>query len=263
MKILSMDASGLVASVALSDGDQLLGEYTTNTKKTHSRTLLPMVDALLKLTGETKDSIEAIAVAGGPGSFTGLRIGSATAKGLAFAWNVPIISVPTVDAIAYNMAGADGLVCPILDARRQQTYTGIYSFHTNADHTVAMDVLRSECAVPIEEIIKDLNERGQKVTFLGDGIPVFRDRIREELTVPYSFAPFHERLQRAGALAALANVYAREGKLEKGEDHRPNYLRDSQAERERKQKLNSKKSAGQDEKKAEKSLAQTGKDNQK
>ena len=130
----------------------------------------------------------------------------ATAKGLAFAWNVPIISVPTVDAIAYNMAGAEGLVCPILDARRQQTYTGIYSFHTNADHTVAMDVLRPECAISIEEIIEDLNERGQKVTFLGDGIPVFRDRIREELTVPYSFAPFHERLQRAGALAALANV---------------------------------------------------------
>lgn len=237
MKILSLDASGNVASAALSDGDKLLGEYTMNTKMTHSQTLLPMVDALLTLTGESKQSIEAIAVAGGPGSFTGLRIGSATAKGLAFAWNVPIISVPTVDAIAYNMAGAEGLVCPILDARRQQTYTGIYAFHTNVDHKIEMDVIRPECAVKIEEIVDDLNQRGQKVTFLGDGIPVFKDYIAEHLTVPYAFAPFHERLQRAGALAALASVYAAEGKMEKGEDHRPNYLRDSQAERERKKNL--------------------------
>ena len=172
MKILALDASGQVASIALAEDDKLLGEYTMNTKKTHSQTLLPMVDALLHLIGEDKNTIDAVAVAGGPGSFTGLRIGSATAKGLSYAWGVPIISVPTVDAIAYNMVGSDGLICPVLDARRQQTYTGIYAFHAIVDHAQEMEVLRPECAVKIEEIVADLNERGEKVTFLGDGVPV-------------------------------------------------------------------------------------------
>ncbi|HBE08382.1 MAG TPA: tRNA (adenosine(37)-N6)-threonylcarbamoyltransferase complex dimerization subunit type 1 TsaB [Lachnospiraceae bacterium] len=237
MKILALDASGQVASIALAEDDKLLGEYTMNTKKTHSQTLLPMVDALLHLIGEDKNTIDAVAVAGGPGSFTGLRIGSATAKGLSYAWGVPIISVPTVDALAYNMVGSDGLICPVLDARRQQTYTGIYAFHANADHAQEMEVLRPECAVKIEEIVADLNERGEKVTFLGDGVPVFASYIEENLKVPYTFAPLHRRLQSASSLVALAMEYAKAGRMEKGEDHRPNYLRETQAERERKAKI--------------------------
>ena len=122
MKILVLESSGLVASVAVVTEEKLIGEYTTNFKKTHSQTLLPMMDTLLKMIGIPVQEMDAIAVSGGPGSFTGLRIGSATAKGLGLALSIPIISVPTVDAIAYNLCGTDAVVCPLMDARRNQTY---------------------------------------------------------------------------------------------------------------------------------------------
>ena len=128
MKILVLESSGMVASVAVVTEEKLVGEYTTNFKKTHSQTLLPMMDTLLKMIGMPIREMDAIAVSGGPGSFTGLRIGSATSKGLGLALNIPIISVPTVDAIAYNLFGTDAVVCPLMDARRNQTYTGLYVF---------------------------------------------------------------------------------------------------------------------------------------
>ena len=153
MKILGLDSSGLVASVAIAEDDNLLGEYTVNYKKTHSQTLLPMLDEIVKMTETARmieldlSSIDAIAVAGGPGSFTGLRIGSATAKGLGLALEKPILNVPTVDALAYNLVGHRDMVCPLMDARRNQTYTGLYRFDGND-----MQVLRGECAVGIDEI---------------------------------------------------------------------------------------------------------------
>ena len=128
MKILAMDTSGLVASAAVVEDDNLLAEYTVNYKKTHSQTLVPMVNEISRMIELDLDSIDAIAVAAGPGSFTGLRIGSATAKGLGLALNKPLISVPTVDALAYNLYGTDKLVCPMMDARRSQVYTGLYTF---------------------------------------------------------------------------------------------------------------------------------------
>ena len=128
MKILAMDTSGLVASAAVVEDDNLVAEYTVNYKKTHSQTLVPMVNEISRMIELDLDSIDAIAVAAGPGSFTGLRIGSATAKGLGLALNKPLISVPTVDALAYNLYGTDKLVCPMMDARRSQLYTGLYTF---------------------------------------------------------------------------------------------------------------------------------------
>ena len=128
MKILGIDSSGLVASVAIVENDVLLSEYTVNHKKTHSQTLLPMLDEIVKMLELDLEQIDGIAVAAGPGSFTGLRIGAATAKGLGLALKKPLISVPTVDALAYNLYGAQGVVCPIMDARRSQVYTGIYRF---------------------------------------------------------------------------------------------------------------------------------------
>lgn len=236
MKILAIESSGLVASAAIASDDRIIGEYTANTDLTHSKTLLPMIDELARLTGEDLSKVDYIAVSSGPGSFTGLRIGSATAKGLAFAWNKMIVPVPTVDSVAWNMAGAAGYVCPVLDARRGQTYTGIYSFHSE-DGIILMDTVRPQCAVTIDEITDDLNARGQHVTFLGDGLPVFSSFIRENLKVPYSFAPVHERLQRAGTLASYALVLAKEGKAVGGDEFRPEYLRETQAEREREKKI--------------------------
>ncbi len=228
MKILGLDSSGLVASVAVVCDDNLLGEYTVNYKKTHSQTLLPMLDEVAGMIELDLDTIDAIAIAGGPGSFTGLRIGSATAKGLGLALDKPIVHVPTVDALAYNLVGHRDMVCPLMDARRNQTYTGLYRFEQNE-----LTVLRGQCAVGIDEIINDINARGTAVVFLGDGVPVFREYIAGHLTVPYSFAPAHLNKQRAGAVAALGLRYMAEGRYETAEAHKPEYLRLSQAERER------------------------------
>nr|WP_330428092.1 tRNA (adenosine(37)-N6)-threonylcarbamoyltransferase complex dimerization subunit type 1 TsaB [Coprococcus sp. OM06-25] len=111
MKILAFDSSGLVASVAIVENNNLIAEYTTNYKKTHSQTLLPMLEEIVKMTETDKESFDALAVAAGPGSFTGLRIGSATVKGLALAWNIPVIAVPTLEGLAYNVWGTDRLIC--------------------------------------------------------------------------------------------------------------------------------------------------------
>ena len=239
MKILGLDSSGLVASVAIVCDDNMLGEYTVNYKKTHSQTLLPMLDEVAKMIELDLNSIDAIAIAGGPGSFTGLRIGSATAKGLGLALNKPLIHVPTLDATAYNLFGASGLICPIMDARRKQVYTGIYRFEEHQLMT-----LKEQWAAPIEELLEELNQRGEMVTFLGDGVPVFRELIAEKLQVPYSFAPAHVNKQRAAAVAALGSIYYKEGRTETAMEHIPEYLRVSQAERERAEREKEQKPAG-------------------
>lgn len=232
MKILAIDSSSLVATVAVVQDDIMIAEYTINHKKTHSQTLLPMIDEIVKMAEISLDDIDAIAVSGGPGSFTGLRIGSATAKGLGLVWNKPLIHVPTVDAMAYNLYGTDKLICPIMDARRSQTYTGVYKFEDES-----FSIIMEQCAISIEELTTKLNELGEKVVFVGDGIPVFKEYLDEKLTVEHFYAPAHMNRQRAGAVAVLAGKYFAEGKVETAAEHGPDYLRQSQAERERAEQL--------------------------
>ena len=157
MKILAIDSSGLVATVAILEDDQMVAEYTVNYKKTHSQTLLPMLDEIVKMTEFDLSTIDAIAVSGGPGSFTGLRIGAATAKGLGLALNKPLIHVPTVDGLAYNLYGNTGIICPIMDARRNQVYTGIYRFENGEFH-----VVEEQMAIPVQELVEKLNRYGEK-----------------------------------------------------------------------------------------------------
>ena len=229
MKILAMDSSGLVASAAVLEDDALLAEYTVNHKKTHSQTLLPMIDEILRMLEIEPAQLDAIAIAGGPGSFTGLRIGSATAKGLGLALDKPLVPVPTVDALACNLYGmTKGVIVPMMDARRDQVYTGIYRFDDRGLQTV-----RKQWPAAITELIAILNELGEEVTFLGDGVPVARKKIEAELTVPYRFAPAHLNRQRAGAVGVLAMQYLAEGRAMPSAEHVPEYLRLSQAERER------------------------------
>ena len=232
MRVLALDSSGIVASVAVVEDDTLVAEYTVNYKKTHSQTLLPMLDEIVKMTELDLKAIDAIAVAKGPGSFTGLRIGSATAKGLGLALDKPLVGIPTVEALAYNLYDVNGLICPIMDARRKQVYTGIYRYE---DHRLM--TVKDQMAVGIEELLSMLNDMGEAVTFLGDGVPVFKDIIADKLTVPFSFAPAHLSRQRAGAVGALGVLYYKEGRIETAAEHKPDYLRVSQAERERAQKL--------------------------
>lgn len=232
MKLLAIESSGLVASIAVLADDKLIGEFTTNLKKTHSQTLLPMLDEVVKMSGISLADIDAIVVSGGPGSFTGLRIGSATAKGLGLALDKPLIQVPTVDGIAYNLFGTSDLICPLMDARRNQVYTGIYTF---AGQT--FKVLKEQAPLSIEEIISEINQLNQSVIFLGDGVPVYKEFIETHITTEFCFAPPHLGYQRAGAIASLGANYYKEGKLQSAKEHRPKYLRLSQAERELKGKV--------------------------
>lgn len=232
MNILAIDSSGLVASVALLVEGEVIAEYTTNFKKTHSQTLLPMLDEIVTMTGYELEEIDAIAVAEGPGSFTGLRIGSATAKGLGLALKKPIIPIPTVDGLAYNLFETKQLICPIMDAKRNQVYTGIYSFQQST-----FQVVKEQMAVSIEELLELLLSRTEDVIFLGDGVPVFKEKIESVLKERAYFAPSHLSRQRAGAIGALAELYYKQGKVVSAAEHEPVYLRMSQAERERKERM--------------------------
>lgn len=237
MRILALDSSGLVASVAVVESnlteEVTVAEYTVNYKKTHSQTLLPMLDEVIRMTELAMGTIDAIAVAAGPGSFTGLRIGSATAKGLGLAMNKPLVSVPTLEGLAYNLCGTDRIVCPILDARRGQVYTGIYTFDGNR-----LVVLENQMAVSIEELGERLHKYDQRILFLGDGVPVFRCVLTEQIMKgrKIGFAPANLNRQRAASVGALAIRYYEEGRVESAAMHRPEYLRASQAERERKER---------------------------
>lgn len=228
MKILALDSSGIVASVALMEENCLIGEYTIHHKKTHSQTLLPMLDAVVKMTGLELETVDAIAVASGPGSFTGLRIGSATAKGLAQAIDKPIIEVPTTEAIAYNLFGVNAIVCPLMDARRNQAYTGLYQWKNGRFQT-----LEPQMAVAVEAIIDKINQYNEPVILLGDGAAAFFHQLSVQLKVPFEFAPPHLLRQRAAAVGARAIEYWKEGKTVLAQCHKPDYLRLSQAERER------------------------------
>ena len=240
MKIIAIDSSGLVASVAIVEDEEVIAEYNVQYKKTHSQTLLPMLDELKRMVDLDLQSVDAIAIASGPGSFTGLRIGSATAKGLGLALEIPIIEIPTLDGLACNLYGTDKVVCPIMDARRNQVYTGLYSYIEDGQsdeqeqrfHYTLVPIL-SQCAVPIEEIAEKCNEQQKEIIFLGDGVPVFAEQLKNLMKVPYSFAPAHMNRQRAASFAFLAFEKLRKAEVVPAADHAPEYLRLSQAEREK------------------------------
>jgi len=228
MKILAVDSSGQVASVALLEDDVIVGEYTINYKLTHSQTLLPMLDDLKKITSLNLEEIDAIAVAAGPGSFTGLRIGSATVKGMGLALDKPIIAVPTLEGLAYRQADSERLICPLMDARRNQVYTGLYKFSDGE-----FEIVKQQMACDIHEIIEEVNAFDGPVVFLGDGALAFGDIIKEECRVNYKIANAANRLQSASAVALRAREMYQKGQTETAAMHRPEYLRVSQAERER------------------------------
>lgn len=236
MKILGVESSGNVASVAIVEDAILVGEYTINNKKTHSQTLLPMIEQVLEMAGSTLEGFDAIATSSGPGSFTGLRIGAATVKGLGLATGLPVVSVPTLEGLAYNLAGADALVCPMMDARRGQVYTGLYrvALHTLEQKLTAEDfqIVLPGKPMDIHEILEEINRLSEKVIFLGDGVPVQKETIEKLCKVPYHFAPPHMSRQRAGSVAVLGALYYEQGKTETAAEHKPDYMRLSQAERE-------------------------------
>ena len=227
MRILGIESSSLVAGVAILDDDIITAEFTINYKLTHSQTLLPMLSNIKEILNIDMNSIDAIAVSGGPGSFTGLRIGVATAKGISLAINKKLINVPTLDALAYNFYDTSALIVPIMDARRAQVYTGTYRNKNK------FEIVKSGRAISIEDLINELNELGESVIFLGDAVPVHKEIIEKELKVKFSFAPANMNRQRAASVALLGKEYFLEGKSIDSKDFEIEYLRKSQAERER------------------------------
>jgi len=231
MKILGIESAALTASAALTVDGTVIAEYSTNFKKTHSQTLLPMVEELFRMTGMTPAELDAVAVSEGPGSFTGLRIGAATAKGIAFAVGRPIIPVSTLAAMAYGLFDSASLLCPIMDAKRSQVYTASYVFENGT-----LRCIREPEALSVEEQAENAKkaafELGKNILYVGDGVPVYEVKLRE-LIPGALFAPAHQRYERAANVCALAETVYAEGGAVNAEDFLPVYLRKSQAERER------------------------------
>lgn len=232
MKVLAVDTSAMTASVALMIDGRLAAESILNHKKTHSEKIMPMIDSVLKESETGIEEIDVFAVANGPGSFTGLRIGVSTVKALAHAMEKPVVGVNTLAALAYNIFDADGLVSPIMDARRGQVYNAVYKW----DKGILTEVTPPR-AETLELCLKDF-EKEKKVYFLGDGVPVHRKKIKEAMGERAVFAPPCCLLQRASSVAAIAEIKAEKGETEDYETLNPVYLRKSQAEREYDEKEN-------------------------
>ena len=225
MKILALDSTAVAASVALCEDGELLGEYTVRNGNTHSQTLLPMVESLLSFFEITTDDIDLFATSAGPGSFTGVRIGAATVKGLAFGTKKPCLGVSTLEALAYNLIGHDGLICPVMNARRKQVYTALFRCKDGQ-----LERLLPDSALAITELDELLRDYTNEPLYLcGDGY----DITAELLTHPITPTPERLRHQSAFSVAQVARVLHQSGIQTSDVEMAPSYLRPSQAERER------------------------------
>ena len=224
MKILAIDTSALTATAAILSEDRLIGEISTTTKLTHSQTIMPMIDELLKKVSIDITDIDLFACSEGPGSFTGLRIGIGTIKGLAYGLGKPVVGVSTLEALAHNIDVTDLVICPIMDARRGQVYNGLYKYNDGR-----LTCIEEPRALSIEELCQELTER---TIFVSDGVNVHKEKIKELLGNKAVFASPQNLLQRAGSV-----VYAALKKeAVSAEDLTAVYLRKPQAEREREER---------------------------
>ena len=225
MNILAIDTSALTATAAILSGDTLLGEISTTTKLTHSQTIMPMIDELLNKVSLDISDIDLFACSEGPGSFTGLRIGIGTIKGLAYGLGKGVVGISTLEALAHNIAFTPCIISPIMDARRGQVYNALYRWNGEK-----LECIKEPRALAIEELCGELTE---KTIFVGDGVKVHMEKITELLGENALFAPPQHRLQRAGSVAYAA-LYQKECDAA---ELTAVYLRKPQAEREREEKI--------------------------
>lgn len=233
MIVLAIEASAQVASVAVQRDEMLLAEQMINGKLTHSETLMPMVQSVMCQAELEPTDLDMLAVTVGPGSFTGLRIGAATVKGLALGLDIPVMPLPTLEVLAYGAVLSDVLIVPIMDARRGQVYTAMYRREDDA-----LRCVEEAAVLTVENLVQRLREQEGPCMVLGDGVPTYGERLRETLGKRVKVAPPHLRYLRAGAAAALALAHCREGiSPVRGDDIALAYLRKPQAEREREARL--------------------------
>ena len=225
MKILSLDTSATVATVAITNGSTPLASYTLNAKNTHSETLLPMIESMLSALSLKVSDVDIFALSAGPGSFTGVRIGAATLKGLAFGSNKPCIEVSTLEALAQNLVFREGLICPVMNARRSQVYTAL--FRSNGK---SLTRIMPDSALSIEELDGILAEYGEPISLVGDGYEITEQGFTKTELL---FVPEALRLQSALSVAAIALKKHECGEVCTDSALSVNYLRPSQAERER------------------------------
>ena len=231
MKILAVDTSATAASVAVAEENKLIGEFSINTALTHSQTLMPMVDELLKNTGLSVNDIDAVAVNAGPGSFTGVRIGVAAVKGIAFPKNLPCVSVSTLESMAYNMLGNDCVVCSVMDARCSQVYNALFKVN---GYTVTR--MTDDRALSLTDLKLELQNIREKTVLVGDGAVLCSKFLDSELE-NVMLAPFNNRIQTASSVAYAAFEKINNGETLTAEELMPVYLRLPQAQRELNKKL--------------------------
>ena len=232
MKLLSLETSAVAASCCVTDGDKILSQATVNAGLTHSRTLMPMVEAVLSSADLTAADIEAVAVAVGPGSFTGIRIGVATAKGLAFPADLPCVAVSTLEAMAYRLSGLplSGRVCAVMDARCKQVYTATFVIENGALTRETPDE-----AIAIDDLFARLKEADSPVYLIGDGAAMCYE-LGKDVLPQLTRLPAQLQMQDATGVAAVAARELAAGNTVKSEQLLPTYLRLPQAERELKAK---------------------------
>lgn len=232
MKILALESSAKAASVCICEDETILAESYQNSGLTHSRTLLPMCQAMLDNCGLTLSDVDVIAAANGPGSFTGLRIGLATAKGLAWPGELPCCGVSTLEAMAWNLAHVDGVICCAMDARRKQVYNALFEAQDGVPHRLTPDR-----AISLEELFQGENAEKRTQIVVGDGAELCYN-YAVSFGLPLKLAPPHLRFQRASGVARAALERARRGEVfQPAGALQANYLRLSQAERERLERL--------------------------
>lgn len=194
-KLLAADTSAKTATVSLFENGMLIAEYTQNIGLTHSEGFLPLLETMMEKTGRDISEIDYYAVTNGPGSFTGLRIGVSTIKGLAHAQKKPLVQISTLDALSENIPVFSGYVCPMLDARRQEVYTALY--HNGVK-------ILEDTPLSLKDLFPLLKQHRGKVLFLGDGAIAYRDLIQKELKHKAIFAPQHLMLQKASSVGIAA-----------------------------------------------------------
>lgn len=226
MLVLSVDSSYSTATCALIKDDKILAEINLNDKKQHSVILMRLIDSILKEYEIDINDIDAFIISRGPGSFTGLRIGIATLKGLAFASKKPLISVSTLDALAYNSISFQGIICPIMDALRDNIYTCLYKNENNN----LTPLIKEQC-LNINELVTILKEQTLPIIFVGDGVAKHKEFLQENIPNSF-FAPNHSNFPKASSVGELGIKKINDGVIENIDSINPIYLRKSQAERE-------------------------------
>lgn len=225
MKILAVDTATRIAGSAIVDESGVLAESWLNTGKTHSQKFLPMLQDMLKNAGAEMEDMDCFAVTVGPGSFTGLRIGIATVKGFVQILKKPLVGVVTLDALSRNLYGVTGLICPILDARKNEVYTALYR-----EDSGIMKRLSSYRAVDPKKLLKELQAEKKNVTFLGDAVAVYRPLIEDMLGEAAVFAAGPRNFVRPSEVGLIGWEKYQRGELNGADEIQPLYLRQSEAE---------------------------------